>query len=293
MEQERANGHASACNCDGSQFMGFYMKKMMTALASVTLVMGVTACNKASDDVTTETATASGIAGTWKANVDSAKYENDTTSFVLTNGTFTCNSCLPPFSVAADGIWQKVDRPGYDAQKVEVVNDRTVKSSRRLGDKEISVATFTVSEDGKTLTNNWTNLEGEVPTEGSTIFTRTKAGPDGSLAMSGDWAVSDFGTISDAALISANSLDGDKYTSRGNGGGFTAVLGGEPVTIDGDNSRTLVAVAATGDNSYRETYTRDGKVVSVVDLVVAGDTLNGTATDPRDNSVFRWTATRQ
>jgi hypothetical protein len=273
--------------------MGVYMKKMMTALAAVTLLMGVAACNQASDDATTKTATASGIAGTWKANVDSAEFENDTTSFLLTDGTLTCESCLPPYSVAADGTWQKVDRPGFDAQKVEVVNDRTVKSSRRLGDKEISVATFTVSEDGKTLTNNWTNLEGDVPTKGSTIFTRTKAGPNGSQAMSGDWAVASIGTMSDAALISTNSLDGDKYTSKGNDGGFTAVLGGEPVTIDGDNSGTLVAVAATGNNSYRETYTRDGKVVSVVDLVVDGDTLSGTSTDPRDNSVLRWTATRQ
>lgn len=273
--------------------MGFFMKKMMTALAAVTLVMGVTACNQASDDAATETATASGIAGTWKANVDSAEFENDTTSFLLTDGTFTCESCLPPYSVTADGSWQSVDRPGFDAQKIEVVDDRTVKGSRRMGDKELGTGTFTVSEDGKTLTNNWTNLEGDVPTEGSTTFTRAKAGPDGAHAMSGDWNVSNIGTMSDAALISTNSLDGDKYTSRGNDGGFTAVLGGEPVKIDGDNSGTLVAVAATGDNSYRETYTRDGKVVSVVDLAIDGNTLTGTSTDPRDNSVLRWTATRQ
>lgn len=269
------------------------MKKMMTALAAVTLLMGVSACNQASDDAKTETATGSGIAGTWKVNVDSAEFENDTTSFRLTDGTFTCESCLPPYSVTADGTWQTVDRPGFDAQKIEVVNDKSAKSSSRMGDKELGGAIWTVSDDGKTLTTNWTNLRGDVPTEGSTTFTRAKAGPAGSHAMSGDWIVADIGSMSDAALISTNSLDGDKYTSRGNGEGFTAVLGGEPVKIDGDDSGTLVAVEATGDNRYRETYTRDGELVTVVDLTVDGDTLSGTATDPRDKSVVRWTATRQ
>ena len=68
---------------------------------------------------------------------------------------------------------------------------------------------------------------------------------------------------------------------------------GHAVAIQGDNSGTMVAVEKTGDNSYRETYSRDGETLSVTELTVEGDKLKGVSTDSRDGSKVTWTATRQ
>ena len=99
--------------------------------------------------------------------------------------------------------------------------------------------------------------------------------------------------MSDAGLTFSYTLDGDQYGNSGNGDSFVATLGGDPVAIEGNESNVMVAVEQTGDNSYRETYTRDGEVLSVLDLTIDGDTMSAVSTDPRDGSVVRWTASRQ
>jgi len=269
------------------------MRKMMTAMAAMTLAMGLAACAEESAEPTA-TATESGsLAGTWKADVASAEAENDVDSYVFADGTYTCNSCKPPFSVTANGEWQEIDRPGVDALKVTMVDDMTISSASRRDDKQLGESTWTVSEDGQTMTIAWTNMDGEETTEGTTVLQRAAAGPDGSHAASGDWELKEIGQMSDAALTFSYEIDGDTIVSTANSGGYTAVLGGEAVTPEGDETGGVVKVEKTGENTYRETYMRDGEVINVLDMTVEGDTLKGVSTDPRDDSVFRWTAMRQ
>lgn len=264
-----------------------FMNKLITAIAATALALGAGACGEMAGEE------AASIAGTWKANVDSAEFENNVSRYVLADGEYTCESCIPPYSVTANGEWQTIDRPGADGQMIEVVDDFTVKSAARRGDKDLGNSTWTVSEDGQSMTIEWTNLDGDEPTSGSTTYARADAGPEGSHAVSGGWTVSEIGEMSDAALTFSYTLDGDQYGSSGNGDSFTATLGGDPVAIEGSESNVMVAVEQTGDNSYRETYSRDGEVISVVDLTIDGDTMSAESTDPRDGGVVRWTATRQ
>lgn len=267
------------------------MRKMMTALAAVTMAMGMTACSETAE---TEVATEQGgIAGTWKVDLDSASFENDNRNFTLADGQFQCDSCTPPYGYAADGEWQTVDQPGVDSQKVEIVDDRTVKFSSRLGDKELGGATWTVSEDGQSATAEWTNLRGDTPVTGKTMYTRTAAGADGAHAMSGEWTVSDIAEINDEGLTFTYSLDGESLTSSGNGESWTATFGGPPVAIEGDESGVMVAVERLSENSFRETYSRDGETLSSSDITIDGNTLSGVSSGARDESVVRWTATRQ
>ncbi|QZD86240.1 hypothetical protein [Qipengyuania psychrotolerans] len=267
------------------------MRKMMTAFAAVTLTVGLGACSETPE---TEAAAETGsIAGEWKANVDSANFENDNRNWVLADGEYQCNSCTPPYGFTANGEWQTVERPGVDSQKLEIIDDNTVKFASRLGDKELGSSTLTISEDGQSATIDYTDLSGDTPVNGQTMFTRTAAGPEGSHAMSGEWTVSDIGNIDDAGLMFSFALDGDTITSSGNGSGYTAALGGEPVAVEGSNSNTMVAVEKTGANSYRETYSRDGETLSTTEMVVEGDTISATSTDARDGSKVTWTASRQ
>ncbi|MDC8754112.1 hypothetical protein OIK40_05565 [Erythrobacter sp. sf7] len=269
------------------------MKKFVTALCAASLALGIAACSGETANGPADATAAASLAGTWKANLDSAEFENDTSSFLIADGKYTCNSCIPPFSVAASGDWEKIDRPGVDALKYTIVDDKTITTASRLGDKELGNSTWTVSDDGQSLIMNWTNLDGDEVVKGSTTYARVAPAPDGAHAASGDWNVASLGDMSDAGLVFSYAIDGDTIISSGNGGGYTATLGGEPVTPEGDNSGGVVAVEKVSDNVYRETYSRNGGVINVLELTVEGDTLRGVSTDPRDNSTVRWTATRQ
>ena len=270
------------------------MRKMMTALAAFTLTVGVAACGDAGEVETEEVAASDGtITGEWMANVDSAEFENDNRNYVLADGTFECLSCTPPYEVTANGEWQTVDRPGVDSMMVEVVDDSTVRAGFRLGEEELGTSTWTVSEDGQTLTSDFNDTSGTEPVTGSESFTRTAEGPEGAHAMSGEWTLADVAEISEAGLRFSYSVDGNQYSSMGNGTSYTATLGGEPVAIEGNDSNVMVAVQEIGENSYRETYSRDGEVLSVTEITIDGDTLSAVNTDQRDGSVVRYNATRQ
>ena len=264
------------------------MKKLLTAAAAVSLAFGVTACGE-----TAEAPAATGISGTWKANIETANFENDNRDWVLADGTFDCRSCNPPYQVTADGEWQTVDRPGYDSQMIEVVDDSTVKGAVRFEGRDLGSSTWTVSEDGQTMTISYEDVDGDEPVTGSTTFARTAAGPDGAHAVSGEWTVSDVSDISDSGLVFEMSVDGDQYSSKGNGSSYTATLGGDPVLIEGSEAGVMVAVEQTGDNSYRETFSLDGETTNVTDITVDGDTMSFSSSDPRDGSVVTWTASRQ
>ncbi len=75
------------------------MKKMMTAFAAISLAMGVAACGDNDEAEVVEAASDGTISGDWLADVDSAQIENDNRDYMLSDGTFACNSCTPPYEV--------------------------------------------------------------------------------------------------------------------------------------------------------------------------------------------------
>lgn len=269
------------------------MNKMMTALVAISLTLGMTACASEAETDTTATVAEGSIAGTWKADPSSAQSENENTSWTLIGTELTCNSCIPPYTTTADGEWQELDRPGFDGQMVEIVDTNTIKSSRRFKGKVLGSSTWAVSDDGQTMLQSWENLDGDETVTGARSYTRAAAGPDGSHAVSGEWTPGEYGEISDAGLIFTYAINGDTITSTGNGGGYTATLGGDPVTPEGDETGGTLAVEKVSENVYRETYSRDGEVINVTEITIDGDTMTTVSTDPRDNSIFTYTAVRQ
>lgn len=269
------------------------MKKLLLVASAISLSMGVVACEDTADTDEVATAEAGSLTGDWQIDLDSASWENDVSTYVIADGQYTCESCLPPYSVAADGEWHDVDRPGTDSQMVEVVDDWTVRMASRYEGEDTGSSTFTIAEDGQSATVQFTDLEGDEPVEGSATFMRVSDGPEGAHAMSGGWSIGGLSDMSDAGLTFSYAVDGDQFTSTGNGTSFTATLGGDPVAIEGSTSGVMVAVEEMDGGGYRETYTRDGEVTSITELTVDGDTLSGVSNDPRDGSSVTWTATRQ
>ncbi|QTD56907.1 hypothetical protein [Parasphingorhabdus cellanae] len=270
------------------------MKTAMTAFATLTLVLGTAACSvDATSKIEATSATGNAISGTWKIDTSTAKSENSDSKFTLIDGTFSCSNCIPPYSTIADGQWKPMVRSGFDEMKVEVVDDKTVKSTVRLKGRELSELTWTVSDDGSSLTQYFVNLAGDETTEGSVSMNRTADAPEGAHAVSGSWALAEVGEMSEASLLATYTLEGGTFSNKSNGAVWSATLGGDPVAIEGSQSGTMAKVEKVSDSVYRITYILDDEVVNITEMTINDDTLSVVRTDPRDNSVFRYIATRQ
>lgn len=259
-----------------------------TMVAAIALASGTLACG---DTAEAPTSTVS-IEGSWLADPESFEFEGAEDTFVLADGKFSCESCETPFSIPADGGWHEVDQPGFDAQMVEVVDERTIKGARREDGQDLGDATWTVSEDGQSLAIAWRDISGDEPVSGTTNFSRTSDGPEGSHLVSGSWTVAGLSEMSDTGRVGSYEIDGDTITATWNNGSYTAQIGGDAVSPEGDD-RGMISVERTGENSYRETYSVDGEERNTLDLTVDGDMLRYVSTNLTDGSTVSWTATRK
>jgi hypothetical protein len=275
----------------------------MTRVALIgALLITATACQKqaaapANDVGNVEVASAEPFNGTWKADLASVQIDEQPSVYLLKDGTYTCSTCSPPLTLAADGAFHAIpDRPYYDSASKTVVDANTIKSAYRKGDKVISDSSTTVSADGKTLTTNWHQTPvGQPEVKGTTVETRVGPAPAGAHAISGSWKTAKFEGISDEALTVTFTVDGDNLSMRSpTGQSYTAKFGGPEVAIAGDTGGTMVRVERLAANSFRETNSRGGKVVNVTTTTIGPDgKMNVVSEDKEQASTMRYNAIKQ
>jgi len=269
------------------------MKTLTGAICAVSLTFALAACAGADEAATEETASTGTLAGTWVGQVDSVQ-DDQVRNYVIADGTYTCNHCEPAYSIPASGEFETVDRPGADGVKVTVVDDTTVELTVRNEGEELSSSTWTVSEDGSTMTVVGTDMTVETATSSTATYTRAAAGPDGSHAASGEWKFAGFSDVEEAARTFTFTIDGDQLTQIANGDrSMTMTIGGDPVTPEWSTTGAATAVEKVSDTVYLFTTTMDGEVVGTTEMTVEGDTLTGKGTDPRSGSTSTWMAKRK
>jgi hypothetical protein len=270
------------------------MRKTIMLAAAAASLIAISACNKqaaTSGNATMQTA-ASGeaINGTWKADIDSVQWDTKPDEYLLQNGTYSCKSCTPPYSVAADGAFHPVSTPYFDSDSVKIVDAHTVTETSKKGGKQVGVYTTTVSADGNTQTTQFTDTSTPgSPSKGEFTETRVGPAPAGAHAISGQWKPSKLSNFNDAALTFTVNVSGDTYKSSSpDGTSYEAKIGGGDVPINGDIAGTMVSVAKAGDNSYQVTRKRDGKVVGVTTYTVGADgKLNGVNENKQNGSTIQ------
>ncbi len=276
------------------------MNRMMTAAFAIAF-LGAGACNQqpaADANVEAPAAEVGSIDGTWVADLGTVKFEQAPDEFSLKDGVYSCATCIPPLTnFAADGAFHPIaDRPTYDTMSVAQVDAQSVKFVRRKGDKEAGNNSWTVSADGKTLTNKYTTLNNAngKATSGETTLTRVGEPVAGAHAVSGKWAVDKVGNISPEALTVTYKVDGDVLTTTAaTGESYTAKLDGSETPIKGAADGAVVSAVREG-GGYKLTFKRGGKVVNEQSVTPSeGGTLASVSFDPRDKSKVSWTARRQ
>lgn len=139
--------------------------------------------------------------GTWMAKLDSAKLPTKPDKYTLTNNMYECLTCVPKISVKADGTDQKVTgHPYFDTISVKIVNASSVEFIQKKDGKVMSTDTSTISSDGKTCTDKWTDNSGTQPITGEATSTRVAPGPSGAHVLSGSWRTEKLNNISDNGL---------------------------------------------------------------------------------------------
>src|ERR1039458_2022997 len=168
------------------------MKTMLFSLALAALLIPAAAAQSAFD-------------GTWKINMNNAKFPEKPDVFVLQNGTYDCKTCVPYFSINADGTDQPVSgHPYYDRFAITVVNDHQIQETDKKDGKTVGTSTTTVSPDGNTVTfefSDSSNTNGGPPVTGKGESTRVAKGPEGSHAISGSWRTTKMESLSDNATV--------------------------------------------------------------------------------------------
>lgn len=243
-------------------------------------------------------ATAGGIDGTWKADLSTVQIDQKPDQLLIKDGKYSCPTCIPPITLAADGAFHPVTgRPYADSMAVKIDDDHTVTRTGKKGDAVTGTSKLSVSNDGNTLTVDFTDSStpNAPPVKGSLTETRVAPAPAGAHAVSGSWKPDKYSNINDEALTVTYRIDGDVlHMSSPSGQSYDAKLDGTDTPIKGDTAGTTASVKKVGDNSYEETDKRGGKVVSVTTFTVGADgKMNVTSVDKRSDSTMKYAANRQ
>jgi hypothetical protein len=237
--------------------------------------------------------------GTWKFNLNDAQFPKKPDVFLLQDGMYHCNTCVPPIDVKADGQDQLVKgHPYYDSVSIKVVDDRTIEEVDKKNGKTVATSKTVVAPDGKTANFEFTDSSNTNadPVSGKGTVTQVAKGPAGSHALSGSWVTSKLDTISDNGLLVTYKVEGGSLSmSSPTGQSYVAKLDGTDAPYKGDPGTTSVSVKSMGKNTIEETDKRDGKVISVARILVGSDgkTMTLKVEDKLRGTNSQYTATKQ
>ena len=236
--------------------------------------------------------------GTWKARLDTVQVQSKPEVFSIKGGVYDCRTCLPAYSIPADGKYHKVAGKDYwDELAVTVVDDHSIGMSFKKAGKVISTNSATVSPDGNSLITaaHNTNNGGGVPVDSKGSATRVGQPMPGAHLYSGQWQFAAASAMSDAAMTVSMKIDGSRlHQVTGLGEKLDATIDGAYAPNQGDPGKTMTKVERLGPRSLKMTDMRGGKVTSITTYTVSDDgtTLTGRFTDPQDGSTGGFTAVK-
>lgn len=280
------------------------MNKFMTAALAAVSLLALQGCrqttvggNETAGENSAASATAGTIDGTWKADIDSVQFDQKPDEYLLQNSQFSCKSCTPSYTIAADGAFHPVSLPYADSMSVKVDDDHSISRVSKKSGREVGQSKLSVSADGNTLTGSFTDtsVANAPPTKGEYTATRVGTAPAGAHAVSGQWKPSKVSNLNAEALTFSikTSADTVSYSSP-SGYSYDAKIDGPDVPIKGDIANTTAAIKKVGDNAYLETDKRDGKVIGTTTFTLGADgKLSVVGEDKLAGTTTKWAATRQ
>ena len=213
----------------------------------------------------------SALDGTWKTNFNSMKVMGRPDVYLLTDDAYSCSSCNPELKVKADGVEHAVTGHSYyDTAMVKILSPKSLEIVLKQGGKQFATITETVSADGTTLTEKFTNHIGAKVITGERVEKRVAAGPPGSHAVSGSWMQQHVAGNETMRTVHYE-MTTDGFRMSWNGQSYDAKFDDKEYPITGDPGHTSVTLKKIDDSSVEEIDHRQGKVVDEIRLSAGKD----------------------
>ena len=221
--------------------------------------------------------------GTWKMDMNQVGFDKKPDVFLLRDGMYSCKTCVPPYTIKADGSDQPVSgHPYFDSIAIKVVSDHEIQETDKKGGKVVGTSTSKVSADGNTTMFSFvdsSNTNGGPPVTGKGEAVRVAPGPAGSSPISGSWQMKKIEGLSENATTTKYMVKGNKFMmSSPTGQSYTAKLDGSDAPMKGDPGVTSVSVKMMGNNMLEETDKRNGKAIGVFKMTIQPDGKTAKAT---------------
>jgi hypothetical protein len=231
--------------------------------------------------------------GTWKIDLNSAKFPEKPEVWALQNGTYQESTAVPKIDIKADGADQAVaGAKDFDTLAVKVVDGKTVEFTNKKSGKVVWHAKGMASADGKALTFEFTSypVASKEPVTGKLSYSRVSAGPAGSHAISGSWRIQKIADVSENALTATyiTTADGQMFSSS-TGESYDAKYDGKDYPMKGSSAGITVALKKVDARTVIQTTKRDGAIVEVSTMTVSAD--GGTAITKAENKLQGTTTT--
>ena len=221
--------------------------------------------------------------GTWKGRLDSVQFEGKPDVMELKDGLFTCRSCVPTYTIKADGTDQAVpEHTTVDHQTLKIVNANTVERTFKKAGKVTLTNTLTASADGAKLSVKFTDYTSKSPVSGSFTERRVAPGAAGAHAVSGSWMSEAIPEVTEAALVVVFTSTPNGLQWSNFGRVYDAKFDGKEYPITGDTTQTTVTLRKISDHVIEESDHQEGKVYDIVTMTVApdGKTITSVDVDP-------------
>lgn len=211
--------------------------------------------------------------GTWRPDPQKADPNQPPDELVLMKGRYECQSCKPPYRIAADGRDHAVKGGRYyDSLSIRILDPRTViKTAKRSGVTVASIKEI-VSADGNSRTQLQT-VTGMAPRTVvfASTYSRVAAGPSGSHALSGTWRELQGDLVNHEEDTTYRISHGTLSMSDHFGRSFSAKLDGTEAPYRGDPEFTGVSLKMIDSRTIQESDLKDGKVVKIATWTVRPD----------------------
>ena len=211
--------------------------------------------------------------GTWKTNLDQAKFSPKPITFSVSDGMYDCSSCAPKIKVKADGQDQAVRGQAFDTIAVKEVDPHTVQVVTKKSGKTVTEQTRTASDDGKTLTVKSTNHppDSSQPVLAEATLERLGKAPSGGNATSGSWRIQKVSEDESGRLETYKGSGNELIWSTPTGESWTAKMDGKEYPVKGSYVFDTVSVKQVNDNTIELSYKRGGKLIEVDKVSLSPD----------------------
>jgi hypothetical protein len=223
--------------------------------------------------------------GTWTVKLDSIQFSNHPETYLLQNGTYQCDTCVPRLDIKADGKDYKVaGSPLFSTAAVQVIDNNSVRIIEKQRDKVVYEETDAVSPDGSTLTEKMvdSSAANAEPVSGEETLKRVSQGPSGANEISGSWQPVSVKDVSPNGItVSYRSIADGLSASSPTGESYIAKFDGKEYPVQGSPAHTTVSLKRIKANKIIETDELDGRVHYIVRMTVLpdGNTMRVTETD--------------